>query len=176
MPISPGVKAEPQPVLPEVRIACAFDDAYAPHFATLAASLAATRGTETLQITLIVGPGLTSGVIQKLERYLAFLGIALELISVPDATSKVLPPSAAYPPLIWYRLLLPELLPMCSKILYIDTDTLVLQSLLPLFLVDLGTKIIGAIASPTTGWEGHMEKIGVNPRQGYFNSGVLLMN
>jgi UDP-glucose/galactose:(glucosyl)LPS alpha-1,2-glucosyl/galactosyltransferase len=47
---------------------------------------------------------------------------------------------------------------------------------LPLFQEDLGTNLIGAVASPTTGWEAHCERFGIDPKQGYFNSGVLLMN
>lgn len=162
--------------LVNVRIACSFNDAYAPHFATLAASLAASRGAETLHVTLIVGPGLGLDTIHTLEKYLGTLNIALECVQVPDVTFQSLPPSGVYPPLIWYRLLLPDLLPDASRVIYLDTDTLVLHSLLPLFQTELGTDLIGAVASPTTGWEEHCKAVGVDPAQGYFNSGVLLMN
>ena len=176
MAINPASQDELLPVLPLVRIACVFNDAYAPHFATLAASLAATRGGESLQITLVVGPDLSADVIQKLELYLGTLNIDLDYVRVPDPVLEKLPQSAAYPSLVWYRLLLPELLPNCSKVLYLDTDVVVLQSLLPLFMVELGTNLFGAVAEPPVGWEAQSRLLGLDLTQGYLNSGVLLLN
>lgn len=176
MTARPDFQCESTPASVNVRIACSFNDAYAPHFATLAASLAAACGAETLQITIIVGPGLGSDTIRALEAYLRTLNLSLECVRVSDVALLGLPPSGAYPPLIWYRLLLPELLPDVSRVIYLDTDTLVLHSLLPLFQTDLGTDLMAAVASPTTGWEDHCRSVGVDPDRGYFNSGVLLMN
>ncbi|MGH8540023.1 MAG: glycosyltransferase family 8 protein [Stenotrophobium sp.] len=168
--------SEIQLVLPEVRIACVFNDAYAPHFAALAASLSATRGPEALHITVIADSCLTSKVIDTLEHYLATLNISMDVVKVPDAAIGKLPPCAPYPPLIWYRLLLPDLLPACAKVLYLDTDTLALQSLWPLFQEDLGTNVMGAIAEPATIWEDQCKLVGIDTTEGYLNSGVLLMN
>ncbi|MGH8461583.1 MAG: glycosyltransferase family 8 protein [Stenotrophobium sp.] len=159
-----------------LRIACVFDDAYAPHFAALAASLAATRGAESIEITLLADQGLSCGVIKQIEQFLASLDISLNLVDVDDTTRQRLPPAGKYPALIWYRLLLPELLPECSRILYLDTDTLALQSLWPLFQQDLGSKLFGAVAQPTREWEKQCRLLGIDPAQDYLNSGVLLMD
>lgn len=159
-----------------VRIACAFDEAYAPHFATLATSLAMSKGHESLHVTLIIGPDLCASTVGTLTNHLSSLGIAVECVEVPKVVQQSLPLAATYPSLIWYRLLLPDLLPHCERVLYLDADTLVLQSLLPLYMRELGTDLLGAVATPTIGWEAHCHAIGLESSNGYFNSGVLLMN
>jgi lipopolysaccharide biosynthesis glycosyltransferase len=166
------------PEVSKVHIACAFDDAYAPHFVTLAASLAASRGSELLHISIVTGPELTDSVINRIERYLDTLDISVEFIRISDIVHESLPRTKLYPALVWYRLLLPELLPSCNKVLYLDTDTLVLQSLLPLYMQELGTNLVGAVATPMSSPEQqrHFERIGIGRKQGYINTGVLLMN
>ncbi len=86
--------------LVNVRIACSFNDAYAPHFATVAASLAASRGAEALHVTLIVGPGLGLDQIHTLENYWGTLNfelrvhapsVDLELCRGPHPSSSSLP-------------------------------------------------------------------------------------
>lgn len=176
MMTNPASMSEQDAMLQTVHIVCAFDDAYAPHFATLAASLAASRGAEVLRLTLIVGPGLGQDTIRRLEAYLTTLHLSLEYVRVPDAVVQDWPSTGSYPSLVWYRLLLPELLPEVSRVIYLDTDTLVLHSLLPLYQTELGTDLMGAVASPKTGFEDHCQRMGIDPVQGYFNSGVLLMN
>lgn len=74
----------------------------------------------------------------------------------------------------YYRLFFPSLVDdEVSRLLYIDTDTVVIRSLAELYFQDIGTKPVGAVR----------EKIGVaRPEIGnthpdnYFNSGVMIMN
>lgn len=159
-----------------VRIACVFDDAYAPHFATLASSLALTKGPEMLHVTLVSGPELSEATAATVVAHLEKLDIVCVRLRVPSAMLDTLPPAGTYPPLIWYRLLLPDLLPGHERVLYLDADMLALQSLLPLYLHDLGDNLLGAVAQPTIGLEAHCRALGLEPQLGYFNSGTLLMN
>ena len=79
---------------------------------------------------------------------------------------------------MWYRIFLPELLPDVDRVLYLDVDTLAMDSLEPLWATDLGGNYLAArdqrvrgagsaTAPPSSGWPG---------REAYFNSGVLLLN
>lgn len=92
--------------------------------------------------------------------------------------------SAAY-----YRLILGSLLPQLDKILYLDSDLIVLQDLSPLYNVDLGDNYLGGILDTNvTGkdisWRlKHSKNDFFVPRfgkeawkNGYVNSGVLLYN
>jgi lipopolysaccharide biosynthesis glycosyltransferase len=160
----------------KMRIACAFNDAYAPHFVTLAASLAATHGREEIHISILMGTSLTADIIHTIDGYLAMLGISVEFLRIPEASLASLPQSALYSSETWFRLFLPSLLPACPKVLYLDTDTLVLQNLWPLYEEQLGTNIIAAVATPIAVNEGHCERIGIDPAHGYFNGGIQLMN
>ncbi len=74
------------------------------------------------------------------------------------------------------RLFADELLPEdVKRVLYIDCDTLVLKSLQKLFFADLGEKTIGAVPEPTINIK-VKKSIGIDVRQMYFNSGVLLID
>lgn len=79
---------------------------------------------------------------------------------------------------IWYRILLPELLPELPRVLYLDADTLVLQSLSALWATDLGDCIVGAIHNPLYPWSStrFLNTLSLKSAADYFNSGVLLMN
>ena len=59
--------------------------------------------------------------------------------------------------------------------LYLDCDTVVAQSLKHLWNVRLGDRIAGAVMEPTI-YKEVKESIGLGPEDGYFNSGVLLVN
>ncbi|MBI2382590.1 MAG: glycosyltransferase family 8 protein [Gammaproteobacteria bacterium] len=81
------------------------------------------------------------------------------------------------PGIMWYRIFLPELLPEQSRVLYLDADTLVVDSLLPLWDSDLGDCVIGAVTNVLE--PQHRQRpaqLGLSDSSGYFNSGVLLMN
>lgn len=82
-------------------------------------------------------------------------------------------PTHRYGPAVYQRINLPEYLPeRITKVLYIDSDTLVLEDLATLWNTDLEGMPIAAVEnlSPKA-----CTDIGV-PRNEYFNSGVLLMD
>lgn len=160
----------------KVHIACAYNDAYAPHFAALAASIAAARESETIRITSLVGADLSLATRERLSEFLSTLDIFGDFIEVPETRLKRIPPHDRYPQLIWRRLLLPDLLPDCERVLYLDSDLLALQSLVPLFQADIHSNLLAAAPSPVAGSEQRLRELGCDPAHGYFNSGVLLMN
>jgi lipopolysaccharide biosynthesis glycosyltransferase len=74
----------------------------------------------------------------------------------------------------YYRLLLPELLaPDCHRVIYMDCDVYVGCDLAALWTLDIGDNPMGAVDDPAFSDWG---RIGLEPRGGYFNSGVLLLD
>ena len=76
-----------------------------------------------------------------------------------------------------YRLLLPELLPQCDKVIYIDCDVVVRNNLAELYRsTDLGDNYLAAVFEATLDFQvEYLKKIGCEPGK-YFNSGFLMMN
>lgn len=74
------------------------------------------------------------------------------------------------------RLFAPEVLPeSVEKALYLDCDTIVCGSILPLYGQDLGNMAAGMVMEPTV-YGPMKEAIGMGKDEAYFNSGVILMN
>jgi lipopolysaccharide biosynthesis glycosyltransferase len=74
----------------------------------------------------------------------------------------------------YYRLLLPELLPPdCHRVIYMDCDIHVGRDLAELWTMDMGDCPMGAVHDPAfADWS----RVGIDPEEGYFNSGVLLLD
>lgn len=74
----------------------------------------------------------------------------------------------------FYRLQIPEVLHDCQRILYLDVDLLVREPLHGLYGADLGGHPLGAVSDAYP--PADCKRLGIPPQQGYFNSGVLLMD
>lgn len=71
------------------------------------------------------------------------------------------------------RLFLPLMLPHVNRILYLDSDLVVLKDLSPLYFEDLAGNYFAAVEDVNPTLKG---KLGYPNQYGYYNSGVLLMN
>lgn len=167
-------------------LACASDAGYAPYAAVmLASAIAHTPDADFLACFLHPAdfPERTRLLVrQALKPY--GRRVELRFIAVADQRLEGLPlfenvKSGAIPPVTWYRVLLPELLPGENRALYVDSDTLVLDSLLPLWNTDLQGKPLAAVCNPF--WNNDKDRdwlatMGLEDGRAYFNSGVLLMD
>lgn len=82
-----------------------------------------------------------------------------------------------YPISAFYRLMIVKLLPnTIKKVLYLDVDLIVRQSLLPLWNVNLGDYAIAAVPDWNLECMGICEELGYPKELGYINTGVLLIN
>ncbi|MBV8952355.1 MAG: glycosyltransferase family 8 protein [Actinobacteria bacterium] len=76
----------------------------------------------------------------------------------------------------WIRITLADLLPDLDRIVYLDADTLTVQSVEPLWTEPLGDAGVAAVANVVEpARRGHVADLGIEPTQ-YFNAGVLVMN
>lgn len=77
----------------------------------------------------------------------------------------------------WYRLLLPNILPIdIKRVLYLDADTLVMSDLSELFTIDMTDKSIAGVIEDNTFNKEYYDRLGYKSDKQYICSGVLLMN
>lgn len=77
----------------------------------------------------------------------------------------------------YFRLYMTKVLPNdIDKIIYLDGDIIVLDSLLPLWNWQMGNKPIAAVPDPYNNAIKHYNRLRYSQCLGYFNAGVLLVN
>jgi len=107
-------------------------------------------------------------------------GVRYHFLSLSDGCFRNAPENRYYSRAMYYRLLAPQILPRdMERILYIDPDTLIINSLRELYETDFqGHLYAAAMHKGITGISGPLGKIRLpeNESRDYFNSGVLLMN
>lgn len=166
----------PTSVPGELVLATTIDDGWVPHFATCAASVAASRGRESVRFLMLQGPSLSAASVRSLRDFVRDLGMELEAVPIPEESLESLPPTLLFSPMVWYRLLLPELLPEHDRVLALDADTLVLQSLAPLYERDLGDHLLAAVAQAAPPAHQRRSGFDAGSEHPYFNAGVMLMS
>ena len=103
-------------------------------------------------------------------------GIQFSPIRVDDDLFEGAPVSAQYPRQMYYRLLAPQLLPwQLHRVLYLDPDVLILNSLLPLWQMDLEGKLFAAASQKGKAeLASGLNQARLGTEGQYFNSGILL--
>ena len=81
-----------------------------------------------------------------------------------------------FPPAIWYRTFLPDLLSDAARVVYLDCDTLVLGDIADLAGVELDGCAIGAVHNVSLGNDADVARAGLTDGVRYFNSGVLVLD
>ena len=81
----------------------------------------------------------------------------------------------------YYRLMIPNLYPQYDKILYLDSDVVVLGDVSELYNTDLEDNLVGAVPDASVRaikeFSEYVERvIGMADYKNYFNAGILLMN
>lgn len=176
----------------EIVIATCTDDAYLPLVWPLARSIGLANGFGRSAVLHVFHSGTDHELAARLNR-LRVLRLRVVVHTVQkDETG--LGRVGGLPPATYLRLQLPDLLPRESRVIYLDTDTMAVRSLGPLFDADLGGNPIAAVldilqARPSVrlrmaSFDGSMSEycrlllgIPYDPeRFSYVNSGVLVMD
>ncbi|KRL61642.1 glycosyltransferase family 8 protein [Latilactobacillus fuchuensis] len=155
------------------------DDHFVPQFKTTLFSIVANTAATDLAVYVIQKNRLVAD--DDIHQFCQQFNIAYYPVIIgEDPTFKDAPVSKRYPEAIYYRLLAHKYLPQdLTKILYLDADILCINDLLPLYNLDLGTDLYAAASHASlTNVPDVVNKIrlGTYEADGYFNSGVLLMN
>ena len=160
-----------------MRILVTLDEAYLPPLQVLLTSLHVNHPGESMEICLL-HDGIPAEPLGVVERQCALFGFSLRPVEVDSAIFASAPVTRQYPQAMYYRLLAPHLLPEgLDRALYLDPDTLVINSLRPLWDLDLAGHLFAA-ASHTGKTElvHNLNQVRLKTDREYFNSGVLLMN
>lgn len=104
--------------------------------------------------------------------------VTFHFLQVPEELFADFPETARYPRQIYYRLAAPLLLPReLDRILYLDVDVVVINSLRPFYEVDFeGSYFVGCTHTRELLTKLNQARLQSDKAVAYINTGVLLMN
>lgn len=150
---------------------------YLQHVAVCLTSLLANNADLFFDIVVVARTGDALNE-EKLRRSLGLFPhhrLRFRQFSPPEDRLLPLNPRAHYTPDIWTRLWVERFFdPDTDRVLYLDSDIVVVGSLAPLWNADLHGALLGAVDIP--GSQRGIENLGLCSEDGYFNSGVLLID
>lgn len=161
-----------------MHIACATDDGYAPHCATMLRSLLDRNPPADLSIHVLHGDtALSADSKDRLRDLVNGTGASLHFIPLGARDLEGFP-SGRFHISCWYRVLLPHARPDLDRILYLDSDMVVLDDLRPLWETDLHGKLFAAVVNPLYPFmpDRAVQTLGLPTARSYLNSGVMLMD
>ncbi len=161
-----------------IQVAMAADAKYKRQLAVTLSSLASVQPPGTCVVT-VLHPGIDkrdrdrieAGAVDSLE--LQWMEVSPEAVRdfhyISHLTATTL-----------FRLMLADLLPELDRMIYLDSDIVVLRPLTELWLNDLEDNLVGAVRDASSPWAAgpvgtHWRELGVAPDTPYFNAGVLLI-
>lgn len=158
----------------KIHIACCIDDNFAP----CAAALLHSAKTHLSKDTIVHLVGHLSELNQKKISELASEAFQIRFISeVPDYST--LPISQRFSNRLseaaFWRIALPELLPDLDKVLYLDSDIIIVNDLAALWQHDVSKVGVGAVNDPLLFIQEPWKVLDMRNNH-YFNSGVMLVN
>jgi lipopolysaccharide biosynthesis glycosyltransferase len=159
----------------KIHIALSFDQGYVIPFYVLLTSIL-LNNTPVDVVLHVIATGLAESELQEIEGFVKQQGAAIQFYSLGDVdvTQFILPDDTYLSSAIYYRLFFPFLIPIgIKRLLYIDTDTLVVGNLKAAFELELGTYPVGAVTDTDMPLR---TDLGINSTEEYFNSGVLLID
>jgi lipopolysaccharide biosynthesis glycosyltransferase len=170
------------PLRNDYLIATAIDAAFVEPACVLLASIAANAAVREANL-VVYGLGLTQRDRDYLTKSCGAMADRLSFIDLDFAASRLkkLPVTLNVPSVVAYaRMLVPSLLPRtASRLLYLDSDIVVMESLRPLFETSLTGAIVAAVPDPVPPWIDRpfrSEVLKLPDPEFYFNSGVLLID
>lgn len=156
-----------------VHLAIAFDQNYLEPFYALITSVFQNNPNNHIVVHAIA-TGVPSNFRRDIEAYVSKHGSAICFYEVDEAYVAQFVLTSKWTPAVYYRLFFPLLVPdSVERLLYIDTDTLVVGNLREFDKIDLGHY---PVAAAYDNWVKNSPELGITEEGMYFNSGVLLMN
>lgn len=154
------------------------DDKFVQQLETVLFSIHLNTKPQEFNVYVLQKKHLAKG--QELADFCEHLGMTYHPVIVKESLFEDAPVTDRYPTTIYYRLLAHRMLPEnLHKILYLDADILCINDLSPLYNTYLGDNIFAsAIHTSLTNTTDVINKIRLQnfDADGYYNSGVLLMN
>ena len=169
--------------LKEIPIFFAIDDQYIPFLAVALKSLIENANKDYKYLIKVLHTNVQEDHMKQIRKYenenvnIEFVDLSYYIERVQDK----LYTRDYYTNTTYFRLFLPELYPQYDKVLYLDSDIIVLVDISELYNTDMGTNLVAAapddIIQYNKVFQDYAELVvGVAKYQNYFNAGVLLMN
>jgi len=164
--------------LTEIHVSCAVEGPYLRHSAAMLHSVLTRGGADTVHVHYLHPPGLDARDARRLSAMIARLGGATTFIEVPDERCRDLPTRGFTGKATWYKIFLPDLLPaLLDRVLHLDADLIVDDSLVPLWETPLDQRYVAAVTNVLPPFYRHRAReVGLAHERDYFNAGVMLMN
>lgn len=163
-------------------IATAIDRAFVEPACVLLASIAANAAVPEAGL-VVFGLGLTQLDRECLTESSGAMADKLSFVDLDFAADRLkrLPITLTVPSVVAYaRMLVPNSLPRAgARLLYLDSDIVVIDSLRPLFDASLAPAVLAAVPDPVPPWidrSFRTEVLNLPDPEFYFNSGVLLID
>ena len=162
----------------EMVVAYASNDGYARHLAASMCSLFDNNREEQMIRVYILSNRLSEVNIEKLQSIADRYGREMSVVELGDIRSRF--PyeidTRGFDVSALSRFFMAEMIPEAEeKILYLDCDTIVCDSLAEIWQMSMENAAIAAVMEPTVGM-GIKGQIGLEKDEAYFNSGVLMIN
>ena len=161
----------------QVNIMVTLDSAYLPPLQVMLTSLRQNNLSLNIKVWLI-HTDIPEKQLVELEQFLQQLKMSLTSIKIPADLFKDAPTVERYPKEMYYRLVCGDILPKeVNRVIYLDPDILVINSLEPLWQLDLADNVFAAaVHSGLTNISEGINNIRLGIDHGYYNSGVLLID
>ena len=153
------------------------DKNYIPPLQVMLTSLYMNNPGEDVELYLLHSK-LQEKEMEPLEKQCVRLGYKFFPVKIEDSWFSQAPVTKQYPREMYYRLLAPCFLPQkLHRILYLDPDILVINSLKPLWETYMKGRLFAAAAhTGKTNLANNINQVRLGTTHKYFNSGVLLIN
>lgn len=122
----------------------------------------------------VLTDGLSQVAEEKFYRLTSIYNQTIDVLKIDRHRFDGLTVSERYPVSMYYRFLLPEMLPKEKIVLYLDCDIVVRRPLKDLFATNISGYSLGAVVSQSCDWVKWQNELKLTTP--FFNSGVLLMN
>lgn len=167
----------------EIPVFFAVDDGYCPFLAVAIQSLLDNSKEGNRYLIKILNTDISAENKRRIARY-ERSNVDIEFVDLNYYIQKVkdkLYTRDYYSKTTYFRLFLPNLYPQYDKVLYLDSDIVILDDIAKLYRIDMGTNLVAAAPDDVIQFnevfQVYAEKVvGVADYRRYFNAGVLLMN
>ena len=167
-----------QKLLPyRIQILTTLNQNYLPRLQVLITSLHINQPGEQLDIWLMHS-GIPEEALASVSRQCQAFGFGFYPVEIDGSAFTDAPVSSQYPREMYYRLLSGQFLPeRLHRILYLDPDILVINSLRPLWETDMQGHLFAAAAhTGKTELANNINQLRLGTDHNYYNSGVLLID
>ena len=166
----------------EIPIFFAVDDGYSPFLAVAIQSLIDNASAEYTYLIKILNTDISEENKRKIGKY-ERENVDIEFVDLNYYIQKVkdkLYTRDYYSKTTYFRLFLPNLYPQYDKVLYLDSDIVILDDIAKLYNTDMGDNLVAAapddVIQSMPVFQDYVEKVvGVADSRRYFNAGILLM-